>query len=114
VDNGSLKKVIADNPKIFQNFKADNDPVLNHAAKLELAYKIARGDQTVQQVTKAVETGKKQATDTAKKVAASRVAPGSSPSGFSKPPSEAGKLVNDIVSGGGSKFSKAVASQLRK
>jgi hypothetical protein len=114
VDNGTLKKVIADNPQIFKNMRVDKDPVLNHAAKLELAYKIARGDQTVQQVMRAVETGKKQATDNAKKIASGRVVAGTPKSGFNKSPSGAQDLVNSITQGGGSRFSQAVKTQLRK
>lgn len=116
VDNGTIKKVIAENPQIFKNIRAGDgkDPVLNRAAQLEAAFKIARGDQTIQQVTRAVETGKKKATDLAKKIAAGRVSAGTPKSGFNTGKSEGGELVRNITQGGGSKFSAAVKSQLHK
>jgi hypothetical protein len=116
VDNGTIKKVISENPEIFRNIRAGDgkDPVKNRAAQLEAAYKIARGDQTIQQVTKAVETGKKKATDLAKKVAAGRVSAGTPKSGFKPAAGSGTELVRNITQGGGSKFSAAIKSQLHK
>lgn len=116
VTDGTLKEIMNKNPNVFKNIVAGdgNNPVLNQAARFDAAYKFARGEKTLEQVSRAVQTGKKQATDNAKKVAASRVAAGNSRGGFSKGPSEGQKLVSDITSGGGSKFSKAVQSQLKR
>jgi hypothetical protein len=67
-------------------------------------------------VRKAVETGRKQAAETAKKVAASRVAPGKPKGGFSGPVNEAEKIIGQITRGPGTKsnFSEAVKQQLMR
>lgn len=112
---GTLKAVVQANPWI-QNVIAGNgkDPVKNYAEQMKAAYKIARGERTVEQVKSAVQTGKKQATETAKKVAASRVAPGTPRGGFSQPAGPEG-IIGQVTQGegSGSKFANATKKFLK-
>lgn len=110
-NSGALKRAIQASPWI-KNIVSGNgrDRVANRAAQLDAAYKIARGEQVnPETVRQAVATGKKQATDREKKIAAGRTAPGKTKGEIGKGPSASQQLVSDIVSGGGSKFSAALA-----
>jgi hypothetical protein len=108
-ESGALRRAIQENPWI-KNITVGRDPVANEAARIEAAYKIARGEQVnPETVQRAVETGKKQEADRARKIAAGRATPG-------KPKGEIGKvtpkdqqIVSELVSAGGSKFSAALA-----
>jgi hypothetical protein len=117
VDNGTLRKVVAENPEISK-MRAGNgsDPVANEKLRLQTAYRIARGERvnlSVQTVTTAVETGKKQAESRAKKIASGRVSSGAPKGGFSKGQSQGQQMISDIVSGTGSKFSAALKNSRR-
>jgi len=112
--SGMLKRVMAKNAWISQIKAGDGrDEVKNYAAQIDAAYKIAKGEQVNPAVVKkAVQTGRKLATDNAKRVAAGRVASGKTKGGFSTGPSDAEKAVNDLVSEGGSRFADAVANSV--
>lgn len=111
VDNGAIQRAMKANPWI-KNIVAGKggSKVANYAAQIDAAYKIARGEQVnPETVNRAVETGKKQATERAKKIASGRVAPGKTKGEIGKGPSAGQQLITDIVSGGGNKFSAALA-----
>lgn len=117
VDSGSLRKALNDNPQISSMVAGNGrDPVANQVLRLQTAYKIARGESvniSVSTVTKAVDTGKKQAEQRAKKLAAGRVGSGT-PRGLGKGPSQAQQFVSDLTGGTGSRFSAAIAAQRKR
>jgi len=112
VESGAIQRAMQSNAWI-KNVVAGNgrDRVANYAAQVEAAYKIARGEQVnPETVQKAVQTGKKQEAERAKKIAAGRTTPGKTKGEIGKGPSPGQQTVNEIVSGGGSKFSHALAT----
>lgn len=115
VESGAIKKVLQANPQVLKLTAGDGrNPVANQLLRYQTAYKIARGESVnLQTVSTAVQTGKKQAEDRAKKIASGRVSSGKPTGGFNKGQSDVQKLVSELTGGSGSKFSAAVAASRR-
>ena len=112
--SGALKRAMKANPFIQNIVSGDGrDRVANEAARIDAAYKIARGEQVNPDVVRrAVETGKKNEVDRNKKIAAGRTTPGKTKGEIGRQVPAGQKLVGDITSGSGSKFSAAIARDL--
>lgn len=118
VTNGTIKSIIDKNQNLFRGIVAGDgkDPVANRAAQIEAAYKFARGENALEEVSRAVKTGEKKASDKARKIAAGRTSPGTPKGGFNRGTTESQDVVNQITrgEGSGSRFSNAVKSQIHK
>lgn len=112
--SGALKKAMKANPWIKDIQSGDGrNRVLNEAARIDAAYKIARGESVNPEVvSRAVATGKRQEADRNKKIAAGRTTPGKPTGGLGKKVPAGQRLVEDITGGGGSKFARAVANDI--
>ena len=107
VESGEIKRQMASDE--LKNAVFDSkDPYKNLVAKLKFAYRLAKNQPVdVGALEKAGERGRQQAQERARRVAAGRLPPGSSRSGPGAPGGS--KLLNDIVGGGGSRFSRLLA-----
>ena len=105
VDRGDIQKALKDNPWIAKSSFDEKDPIRREAKRIEAAYKIARGETVIPQVTKAVQTGKKQAEAAARARGAARVAPGKTKGPIGQQPTEGEQLVTHLTTSRRGRFS---------
>jgi hypothetical protein len=112
VDSGAIKRAMQSED--LKDAVFNKDPYKNLVAKLKMAYKLAKNQPVdVATLEQATARGREQAEERARRVAAGRTPPGSSRSGTGAPGGPAG-LKRDILSGGGSKFSRAIAEAVSR
>lgn len=108
VNSGAIKQAM--NSPDLKDAVFAKDPYKNLVAKMKIAYKMAQGQRTdPQMLQKAVERGRKDANDRARKVAAGKLPPGSSAAGFTKASPNRDFVSNLLGNSNGGKFSRALA-----
>lgn len=106
VDSGEIQAALKANPWIGKSTFDERDPIRREAKRIEAAYKIARGEKVVPQVTEAVETGKKQAEAAARARGAARVAPGKTKGPLGQPVPEGEAFVKQLTTSRGGRFGR--------
>jgi hypothetical protein len=107
VENGTIKQMMASDE--LKSAVFNKDPQKNLVAKLKFAYKLAKGQRVdVGALEKASERGRQEEKTRTARVAAGKLPPGNSRGSFAGPV-RASNFINTLVSGSGSKFSRAIA-----
>ena len=112
VDSGTIKQMMATDE--LKNAVFHKDPQKNLVAKLKFAYRLAKGQRVdVGALEKAAARGRDAEKERATRVGAGRTPPGTTRGSLSAP-STASNFMNKLVSGSGSKFSRAIAESRSK
>jgi hypothetical protein len=112
LDSGEIKKQL--NGPDLKDAVYSKDPYKNLVAKIKIAYKLARGKPVdTKALTKAAERGRAQERERSVRVAAGKLPPGNTRGSFAAP-GTASNFINRLVSGGGSKFHRAIMESQKK